>query len=97
MSCRVDLTLRGLFRPRPNASCGRVESLFHSRKIVVREPVELHEIVAGLAIHEDQFVELEVNLASIALLSILNQDDHQECTIELPVLMTSCQVSENLK
>jgi hypothetical protein len=50
MLCRVDLTLRGCFACGRALLAGSVESLFHLWKIVVREPVELHEIVAGLAI-----------------------------------------------
>jgi hypothetical protein len=54
------------------------QRLFHFCKIVVREPVELHEIIAGLATNEDQFVELEMNLAGVAILCVLNQENHQE-------------------
>ena len=45
----------------------------------------------------DQFVEFELSGVAVTILSILNQNTIRNVTIVVPVLMTKCQVSLNLK
>jgi hypothetical protein len=42
----------------------------------------------------EEFVELELDGAGVAVLAVLDQEDEQEATTEATVFRTTCQVSE---
>lgn len=53
------------------------------------------EILGGTG--PDEFVQLHLYGCAVPVLRVLDQEHHQNVTIVVPVLMTSCQVSENRK
>ena len=48
----------------------------HFREVGVRKPLELSQAHSGHLIGVNQLVQLQMNLAGIAILRALNQEDH---------------------
>src|SRR5688572_28301478 len=56
----------------------RLELPLQALKLLVREVLHVDELVARLGDRADQLVELELNHARVAVLSALNEKEHQE-------------------
>src|SRR5436190_23728165 len=54
------------------------EFLLELLQVVIREFFKIDQLVSRGSESADQFVELEMNGLRVAILSVLNQEDHQE-------------------
>jgi hypothetical protein len=61
------------------------------------EVLQVEQLVARTFTDADQLIELEMQCSAITVLRVLNKNTIRNVTIVVPVLMTSCQVSENWK
>ena len=59
------------------------------------EVFEIEQFVARGFIDADELIELEMQRRAVAVLGIWIRNTIRNVTIVVPVLMTSCQVSEN--
>lgn len=69
------------------------EFLFQLFDFHVGQLLQINEAVAGLAGGADELIELDA-APRVAVLDVLNQESIRKVMMVVPVLMTSCQVSE---
>jgi hypothetical protein len=63
-------------------------------ELKIAEVLDVDHLIVRLVHGADQFVQLEIDGARVAVLRVLNEEDIRNVTIVVPVLITSCQVSE---
>jgi hypothetical protein len=83
--------------------CARFAFLTKLVDLILGQMLDPDEHVFDLT-HPDELIKLDLNSGTVAVLRVLNQEDHQKrydgrsgITMVVPVLMMSCQVSEYLK
>ncbi len=75
----------------------RVELALQLGQLFVGQVLDDQHAVAGSFQAADDLVELQVDRARIAVLRVLNKEDLKNVTMVVPVLITSCHVSEKPK
>jgi hypothetical protein len=61
---------------------------------LVGQMLDADELLARRVDRAEHLVELGLHRGGVAILAVLDQEDHQEGDDRRPVLMISCQVSE---